>query len=90
MSGAIRNGICSHERHSSPHSKTHRSAMGFSFHSTGCVERPKECWNESHNINGAVHAAKGMYTVHTLKEKPAGVNRRARLCSLGLGRELVA
>ena len=49
--------------------------MGFSFRA-GCVERPKECWDESHNINGAA-PAKGTYTVRTLKEKPAGVNRRA-------------
>jgi len=43
--------------------------MGFSLHSTGCVKRPKECWNESHTINGAAPAAK-------TKQKPAGVNRR--------------
>ena len=27
--------------------------MGFSVHSTGCVTRAKECWNESHTINGS-------------------------------------
>jgi hypothetical protein len=28
--------------------------MGFSFYSTGGGKRPKECWNESHTINGSV------------------------------------
>jgi hypothetical protein len=44
--------------------------MGFSFYSTGGGKRPKECWNESHTINGSAPAA-------ITKEKPAGVNRRA-------------
>ncbi len=44
--------------------------MGFSFHSTCCVKRAEECWNENHTINGSARAAK-------TKEKPAGVNRRA-------------
>ena len=46
--------------------------MGFPFHSTGRVKHAKECWNESHAINGSTPAAK-------TKEKPAGVNRRAFL-----------
>jgi hypothetical protein len=37
--------------------------MGFPLHSTGCVKRPQECWNESHTINGSAPAA-------TSKEKP--------------------
>jgi hypothetical protein len=49
--------------------------MGFSFYSTGGGKRPKECWNESHTINGSAPAA-------IAKEKPAGVNRRA----VGVGR----
>ena len=32
--------------------------MGFSFRSTGCVQRAKECWNESRAINGSAPAAK--------------------------------
>jgi hypothetical protein len=44
--------------------------MGFSFHSTGCVKSAKECWNESHTINGSPRAAK-------TKEKPADSTRRA-------------
>jgi hypothetical protein len=44
--------------------------MGFSFHSTGRVKRAKECWNESHTINGSPRPAK-------TKEELAGVNRRA-------------
>ncbi len=43
--------------------------MGFSFYSTGCVKRAKECWNESHTICAPPCGAK-------TKEKPAGVNRR--------------
>jgi hypothetical protein len=43
--------------------------MGFSFHSADCVKRAKECWNESHTINGSARAAK-------TKEKPAGLRRR--------------
>jgi hypothetical protein len=39
--------------------------MGLSFHSTGCVKRAKECWNESHTTNGSPRPAK-------TKEKPAG------------------
>jgi hypothetical protein len=31
--------------------------MGFSFRSTGGVKRAKECWNESHAINGSAPAA---------------------------------
>jgi hypothetical protein len=46
--------------------------MGFPLNSTGCVKRPKECWNQSHTINGSTPAAK-------TKEKPAGLNRRAFL-----------
>jgi hypothetical protein len=68
MLGATRNGISSDDRNSSSHSKTFRAAMGFSFHSTGCVKRAKGCWNESHTINGSSPAAK-------TKEKPAGLNR---------------
>ena len=44
--------------------------MGFSFYSTGGGKRPKECWNESHTVNGSAPAA-------ITKEKPAGVNRWA-------------
>jgi hypothetical protein len=44
--------------------------MGFSLHSTGCVKRAKECWNERRTINGSPRAAK-------TKEKLADVNRRA-------------
>jgi hypothetical protein len=44
--------------------------MGFSFHSTGCFKRAKECWNESRTINGSPRPTK-------TKEKPAdNVNRR--------------
>ena len=43
--------------------------MGFSFYSTGCVKRPKECWNENHTICALPCGPK-------TKEKPAGVNRR--------------
>jgi hypothetical protein len=42
--------------------------MGLPFHSTGCVNRGKECWNESHTINSSACAG--------AKERPAGVNRR--------------
>jgi hypothetical protein len=35
------------------------------FHSTGCVKRAKECWNESHTTNGSPRPAK-------TKAKPAG------------------
>src|SRR5712671_5811249 len=66
--GAIRNGSFSHEHYSSSPSKTLRAALGFSFHSTGCVKRAKECWNESHSINGSAPAAK-------TEEKRGGVNR---------------
>jgi hypothetical protein len=40
--------------------------MGFSFHSTGCVKRAKECWNEGHA--GSPGAPK-------IKEKPAKVKQ---------------
>jgi hypothetical protein len=43
--------------------------MGCPLYSTGCVKRPKECWNESHTICGPPCGAK-------TKEKPTGVNRR--------------
>jgi len=66
--GAIRNGSSNDERYSSSHSKTLRAAMGFSFRSTGCGKRTKECWDESHAINEPQHAAK-------TKEKPAGLKR---------------
>jgi hypothetical protein len=69
MLGAIRNGISSDDRYSSSRSKTLRAAMGYSFRSTGCVKRAKECWNESHTINGSAPAAK-------TKEKRGGLNRR--------------
>jgi hypothetical protein len=69
--GAIRNGSSNNERNSSSHSKTLRAAMGFSLHSSGCVKRAKECWNESRTLNGSPRAAE-------TKEKPAGVNRRHR------------
>jgi hypothetical protein len=69
MLGAIRNEISSDDRYSSSYSKTHRAAMGFPFRSTGCVQRAKERWNESHTINGSAAAAK-------TKEKRGGVNRR--------------
>jgi hypothetical protein len=49
--------------------------MGFSLHHSGCVKRPKECWNESRTINGSPGAAE-------TKEKPAGVNWRASCQSL--------
>jgi hypothetical protein len=68
--GAIRNGSLGNAHYSSSPSKTRRAAMGFSFHSTGSVERAQECWNESHTINGSPRAAK-------TKEEPADVNRRA-------------
>ena len=45
--------------------------MGFPFHSTGCVKRAKECWNESHIINGSAPAAK-------TKKKPASVSQGER------------
>jgi hypothetical protein len=48
--GAIGNGNSSHEQYSSSPSKTLRAAMGFSFHSTGCVKHAEECWNESDAI----------------------------------------
>jgi hypothetical protein len=54
---------------SSSPSKANRAAMGFSFHSIGCVKRAKECWNETHTICAPPCGAK-------TKEKPAGVNRR--------------
>jgi hypothetical protein len=50
--------------------------MGFSFRSTGCVKRAKECWNESRTINGSTPAAK-------TKEKPAEVNRPLHFSSSG-------
>jgi hypothetical protein len=56
--GAIRNEISTDDRYSPSHSKTHREAMGFPFHSTAGVKRAKECWNESHTINGSAPAAK--------------------------------
>ena len=46
------------DRYSSSHSKTHRAAMGFSSHSTGCVKPAKECRDESRTINGSAPAAK--------------------------------
>jgi hypothetical protein len=57
-----------HECYSSSHSKTLRAAMGFSFHSAGCVKRAKECWNESSAVDGSTPAAK-------TKEKLAEVKR---------------
>ena len=42
--------------------------MGFSFHSTGCVKRSKECRNESHAINVSLRAAK-------TKKNPARVKQ---------------
>jgi hypothetical protein len=48
--------------------------MGVSFHSTGCVKRAEECWNENCDINDGRRAAK-------TKEKPAGLNRRLSLFS---------
>jgi hypothetical protein len=42
--------------------------MGFSFHSSGCVKRAKECRNDSHAINASPRAAK-------TKEKPAKVKQ---------------
>jgi hypothetical protein len=56
------------EQYSTSCSKALRAAMGFSFYSTGGGKRPKECWNESHTLNGSAPAA-------ITKEKPAGVNR---------------
>jgi hypothetical protein len=61
-------GASANEQYSSSCSKALRAAMGFSFYSTGGDKRPKECWNESHTINGSAPAA-------ITKEKPAGVNR---------------
>jgi len=69
MLGAIRNGISSHERYSSSHSKTHRAAMGFSLRSTGCVKRPKECWNESRTIEGGAGSKDQR---KTRRREPAG------------------
>jgi hypothetical protein len=74
--GAIRNGSFGNADYSSSPSKTLRAAMDFSFYSTGCVKRAKECWNESHTINRSTRAAK-------TKEKPAGVNRFPHLSSSG-------
>jgi hypothetical protein len=54
--GAIRNGISSDDRYSSSHPKTHRAAVGFSFH-PWLRQRAKE-WNESRTINGPAPAAK--------------------------------
>jgi hypothetical protein len=66
--GAIRNASFSHEHYSSSRSKALRAAMGFSFHTPGCVKRSKECRNESHAINGSPGAAK-------TKENPAKVKQ---------------
>jgi hypothetical protein len=66
--GAIPNASFSHEYYSSSRSKTLRAAMGFSFHSHGCVIRSKECRNENHAINGSPRAAK-------TKENPARVKQ---------------
>ena len=54
--------------YSSSRSKTLRAAMGFSFHSPGCVKRAKKRRNESHAINGSPRAAK-------TKEKSAKVKQ---------------
>jgi len=42
--------------------------MGFLFHSTGCVKRAKESWNETHTISASAPAAK-------TKKKPTGVSQ---------------
>ena len=47
--------------------------MGFSFHSTGCVKRAKECWNESHTIHGSTPAK--------TKENPTEVNLSSSGCT---------
>ena len=41
--------------------------MGFSFRSTGCVKRTKECWNESLTINESQHAAKDERNPHRVE-----------------------
>jgi hypothetical protein len=66
--GAKLDGSFSHEHYSASSSKAHRAALGFSFHSTGCVKRSKECRNESHAINVSQHVAK-------TKENPARVKQ---------------
>jgi hypothetical protein len=38
----------------------------------GCVDRDKDCWNESHTINGST-------CTENTKDKPAGVNRQTNL-----------
>jgi hypothetical protein len=51
--------------------------VGFSFHSTGCVKRAKECWNESHTIHGSTPAK--------TKENPAEVNLSSSGCTQTYG-----
>src|SRR5712692_10692412 len=69
MLGRSGTGTSTNEHYFYSSSKTLRAAMGCPLHSTGCVKRPKECWNESHAICAPPCGAK-------TKEKPAGVNRR--------------
>ncbi len=45
--------------------------MGFSVSFTGCVKRPKECWNETHTINGS---ARGR-NQRTRRREPAGSDK---------------
>jgi len=49
--------------------------MGFSFHSADCVKRAKECWNESHTINGS---ARGKDQRKTRRVETAGLTVRVR------------
>jgi hypothetical protein len=42
--------------------------MGFSFLSTGCVKRTKECRNENHAINGSPRAAKTKENLARVKQ----------------------
>ncbi len=50
--------------------------MGFSFRYTGCVKHAKECWNESHIINGSPRPSK-------TKEKRGGVNGATAMARTG-------
>jgi hypothetical protein len=50
--------------------------MGFPFRAAGYAKRAKECWNESHTINGSAPAAK-------TKENLAEVNLPLHLSSSG-------
>jgi hypothetical protein len=45
--------------------------MGFSFHSTGCVKRAKDCWNESRAVDGSTPAAKTKEKLAEVKRAPS-------------------